>query len=74
MIQQPLLQWCLAMAMSTSLLLGGCTSTLVHDDVKYPKTGAHCSGSEGVDDSSIAVLPSGRLRCSLRESSRDQGR
>jgi hypothetical protein len=35
MIQQPLLQWCLAMAMSTSLLLGGCTSTLVHDDVKY---------------------------------------
>jgi hypothetical protein len=21
------------------------------------KTGAHCSGSEGVDDSSIAVLP-----------------
>ena len=57
MIQQPPLQWCLAMAMSASLLLGGCTSTLVHDDVKYPKTGAHCSGSEGVDDSSIAVLP-----------------
>jgi hypothetical protein len=43
--------------MSASVLLGGCTTVLVHDDVKYPKTGARCSGSEGVDDSSIAVLP-----------------
>ena len=41
---------------STSLL-AGCTTALVHDDVTYPKTGAHCSGSQGVDDSSIAVLP-----------------
>jgi hypothetical protein len=30
---------------------------LIHDDVKYAKTGAHCSGTEGVDDSSLAVLP-----------------
>jgi hypothetical protein len=40
-----------------SLFLGGCTTALVHDDVKYERTGAHCSGSQGVDDSSIAVLP-----------------
>ncbi len=42
---------------SALLLLAGCTSVLVHDDVTSPQTGAHCSGSEGVDDSSIAVLP-----------------
>jgi hypothetical protein len=48
---------CLALITSTSLLLAGCTTALVHDDVKYPKTEAHCSGSQGVDDSSIAVLP-----------------
>jgi hypothetical protein len=40
-----------------SLLLAGCVKDLVKDDVKYPQTGAHCSGSEGTDDSSIAVLP-----------------
>ena len=57
MIQQPRLRGCLAIVMNASLLLGGCTTALVHDDVRYPKTGAHCSGSEGVDDSSIAVLP-----------------
>ncbi|CUQ66868.1 hypothetical protein [Candidatus Nitrospira inopinata] len=39
------------------LLLTGCVKDLVRDDVKRPKTDAHCSGSEGVDDSSIAVLP-----------------
>lgn len=39
------------------LLATGCVKDLVRDDVKRPKTGAHCSGSEGVDDSSIAVLP-----------------
>lgn len=47
----------LAIVASASLLLTGCTTALVHDDVKYPQTGAHCSGSQGVDDSSIAVLP-----------------
>jgi hypothetical protein len=41
----------------TSLLLAGCVKDLVKDDVKYAQTGAHCSGSEGTDDSSIAVLP-----------------
>lgn len=40
-----------------SLLLAGCVKDLVKDDVKYAQTGAHCSGSEGTDDSSIAVLP-----------------
>ena len=45
------------MLLSTLLVLSGCTKALIHDDVKYPLTGAHCSGSEGIDDSSLAVLP-----------------
>src|SRR5574341_382524 len=47
----------LSLILSSTLLLAGCTKALVHDDVKHPHTGAHCSGSEGVDDSSLAVLP-----------------
>ncbi len=47
----------LSLLLSSSLILSGCTKTLVHDDMKYPTKGAHCSGSEGVDDSSLAVLP-----------------
>jgi hypothetical protein len=46
-----------ALLASTSLFFAGCTTALVRDDVRYPKTEAHCSGSQGVDDSSIAVLP-----------------
>ncbi len=46
-----------ALLVSTSFLLASCTTALVRDDVQYPKTEAHCSGSQGVDDSSIAVLP-----------------
>lgn len=43
---------------SASLLLSGCTSTLVRDDVKRTAgLEGHCSGSEWADDSSIAVLP-----------------
>ncbi len=57
MIRKQGLQGGFALLLSTSLLLAGCTTALVRDDVKYPKTGAHCSGSQGVDDSSIAVLP-----------------
>lgn len=49
-------RWVFVLA-SASLLLAGCTTALVRDDVRYPKTEAHCSGSQGVDDSSIAVLP-----------------
>lgn len=37
--------------------MGGCWTALVHDDLKYPKTEVHCSGFQGIDDSSIAVLP-----------------
>lgn len=40
-----------------SLLLTGCIKDLVRDDVKIAKTGVHRSGSESMDDSSIAVLP-----------------
>ncbi|GKS63792.1 hypothetical protein YTPLAS72_10960 [Nitrospira sp.] len=57
MMQKPCFHGCVALLASASLVLGGCTTALVHDDVKYPKTEAHCSGSQGVDDSSIAVLP-----------------
>ncbi len=57
MIQKPCFHGCLTILASATLVLGGCTTALVHDDVKYPKTEAHCSGSQGVDDSSIAVLP-----------------
>jgi len=47
-----------AVILSGVLLLSGCTSTLVRDDVKRT-TGldGHCAGSEWVDDSSLAVLP-----------------
>lgn len=47
----------LSVLLSLLLVLSGCTKALIHDDVKYAQTGAHCSGSEGVDDSSLAVLP-----------------
>ena len=47
----------LSVPLSLFLVLSGCTKALIHDDVKYAQTGAHCSGSEGVDDSSLAVLP-----------------
>ncbi len=44
--------------MTASMLLSGCVSTLVHDDVKRAAgIDGHCSGSQWVDDSSIAVLP-----------------
>ncbi|MEK9142393.1 MAG: hypothetical protein AAB308_15170 [Nitrospirota bacterium] len=47
-----------ASVLSATLLLAGCTSTLVRDDVKRTAgLDGHCSGSEWVDDSSIAVLP-----------------
>ena len=57
MIRKQGLQGWGALLVSTSLLLMGCTTALVRDDVSYPKTQAHCSGSQGIDDSSIAVLP-----------------
>lgn len=44
--------------MTASMLLSGCVSTLMHDDVKrITGIDGHCSGSQWVDDSSIAVLP-----------------
>ena len=39
------------------LLLTGCVTDLVNDDVKHAQTSTRCSGSEGVDDSTLAVLP-----------------
>lgn len=47
-----------ALILSITLLLTGCTSTLVRDDVKRASaSNRHCAGSEWTDDSSIAVLP-----------------
>jgi len=44
--------------LSVALLLSGCTSTLVRDDVKRTAgLERHCGGSDWVDDSSLAVLP-----------------
>jgi len=44
--------------LSIALLLSGCTSTLVRDDVKRTVgLDGHCAGGEWVDDSSLAVLP-----------------
>lgn len=57
MIRQQSLRGYFAVVVITCILLGGCSRALVHDDIKYPRTGIHCSNSEGVDDSSIAVLP-----------------
>ena len=47
-----------ALILSITLLLSGCTSTLVRDDVKRTAgLDGHCAGSEWVDASSMAVLP-----------------
>jgi hypothetical protein len=44
--------------LALSLVFAGCTRALVRDDVrKAAGTGSHCSGSEWVNDSSLAVLP-----------------
>lgn len=44
--------------LSMALLLSGCTSTLVRDDVKRTVgLDGHCAGSEWSDNSSLAVLP-----------------
>lgn len=55
---QPFRSHVSAYLLSATLLLSGCTSTLVHDEVKRTAgLEGHCAGSEWVDDSSIAVLP-----------------
>lgn len=46
------------LALSAILVLPGCSQTLVKDDTRYAGDGtSHCSGSEWVDDSTLAVLP-----------------
>ncbi|MDH5640973.1 MAG: hypothetical protein OEY28_06740 [Nitrospira sp.] len=57
MKQKRILRSWVSLLSIASLLLTGCVKDLVRDDVKLTKTGTHCSGSEGADDSSIAVLP-----------------
>lgn len=55
---QPFRSHVSAYLLLATLLLSGCTSTLVHDEVKRTAgLEGHCAGSEWVDDSSIAVLP-----------------
>ncbi len=44
--------------LAATMLLSGCASTLVHDDVKRTSgLNGHCAGSEWTDNSSIALLP-----------------
>ncbi|HEY8094686.1 MAG TPA: hypothetical protein VIE65_01135 [Methylobacter sp.] len=44
--------------LSAILILPGCSQTLVKDDTRSAIEGTrHCSGSEWVDDSTLAVLP-----------------
>ncbi|MCP9440178.1 MAG: hypothetical protein NNA20_12570 [Nitrospira sp.] len=57
MPQRPVFQRWTAFLSIVMVVTSGCVKDLVRDDVKRPQTSAHCSGSEGVDDSSIAVLP-----------------
>ena len=55
---QPFCSRVSAYLLSATLLLSGCNSTLVRDEVKRTAgLQGHCAGSEWVDDSSIAVLP-----------------
>mgnify|MGYP001156640417 FL=1 len=55
---QPFCSRVSAYLLSATLLLSGCTSTLVRDEVKRTAgLEGHCAGSEWGDDSSIAVLP-----------------
>ena len=47
-----------SIGIAAMLILGGCPSTLIEDPERQAAADAsHCSGSEGVDDSSVAVLP-----------------
>ena len=56
MAHRSLTTW-LAPVFAGLFLLSGCSRTLVKDEIHVAKTsGNHCSGSEGVDDSSLAVL------------------
>lgn len=44
--------------LAIAVLASGCATTLVADEAKVADDNlAHCSGSESVDDSSVAVLP-----------------
>jgi hypothetical protein len=55
---RPVISQSSAVLLSCVLLLSGCTSTLVRDEVKRTAgLDGHCAGSEWVDDSSLAVLP-----------------
>ncbi len=47
-----------AIALVTLAMLPGCAYSLVHDTPSAPpNVVSHCTGSENVDDSSIAVVP-----------------
>ena len=47
-----------SLVLSWAFLFSGCSKALIHDNVKQNVSDAsHCSGSEGVDDSSLAVIP-----------------
>lgn len=46
------------LALTATMVLSGCSQTLVKDDMLQVSAGnSHCSGSEWTDDSTMAVLP-----------------
>jgi hypothetical protein len=48
----------ISLMLAAALVFAGCTRALVRDDIRKPAASAsHCSGSEWVNDSSMAVLP-----------------
>ncbi|MBI4000739.1 MAG: hypothetical protein HY348_03035 [Nitrospira defluvii] len=47
-----------SVVVSLAIVLSGCTTTLIHDELKRTvATERHCTGSEWADNSSVAVLP-----------------
>lgn len=51
-------RWSVHLVIAGILLTAGCTTTVVKDPKSQVSAEAtHCSGSETVDDSSVAVLP-----------------
>ncbi len=56
--KRPQNRWTVHLAFAGILLTAGCSSTIVQDPKSQVSAEAtHCSGSETVDDSSVAVLP-----------------
>jgi uncharacterized protein YceK len=55
---QPVISKACALLLSITLLLSGCTSTVVRDDVKQTaRLDGDCAGGKWTGDASLAILP-----------------